>query len=319
MPTAPSRSSTKRWRRATASAIARSKRNCIGREAKSCSSATPPTPRPAEEAFLTAIAVAKQQGTRSFELRAALPLAKLYQSTERPADAHAVPRPRARRLFADAQKCRRSPRRRRCWRRSPRPTRSRPRPLAATAMAASADGLRQRADRALAATARRKRRQLSSEARGSAIGRGGRFRTAGGRLRLMGRQLRPGRAVGHEEPTRGMSSVTVEARPQSGEAGLPIAEGNHALVRRRVSRGARPSGKRAGLVPILGETTISPFALDGTPACCDGHYLARHFGRWATSDGRFPSFSDCADAARAACRISATHATTEYCTRLCSN
>jgi len=45
---------------------------------------------PAEEAFQTAIAVAKQQTTRSFELRAALALAKLYQSTGRPADAHAV-------------------------------------------------------------------------------------------------------------------------------------------------------------------------------------------------------------------------------------
>ena len=45
---------------------------------------------PAEEAFQTAIAVAKQQATRSFELRAALALAKLYQSTGRPADAHAV-------------------------------------------------------------------------------------------------------------------------------------------------------------------------------------------------------------------------------------
>ena len=45
---------------------------------------------PAEEAFLTAIAVAKQQGTRSFELRAALSLAKLYQSTGPPADAYAV-------------------------------------------------------------------------------------------------------------------------------------------------------------------------------------------------------------------------------------
>ncbi|HEX9168168.1 MAG TPA: adenylate/guanylate cyclase domain-containing protein, partial [Roseiarcus sp.] len=40
---------------------------------------------PAEQAFLAAIAVAKQQGTRSFELRAALSLAKLYQSTTRPA------------------------------------------------------------------------------------------------------------------------------------------------------------------------------------------------------------------------------------------
>ncbi len=45
---------------------------------------------PAEEALLTAIAVAKQQGTRSFELRAALSLAKLYQSTARLTEAHAV-------------------------------------------------------------------------------------------------------------------------------------------------------------------------------------------------------------------------------------
>jgi class 3 adenylate cyclase/predicted ATPase len=50
----------------------------------------PADPAPAEEAFLTAISVAKRQGTRSFELRAALSLAKLYQSTSRPADAHAV-------------------------------------------------------------------------------------------------------------------------------------------------------------------------------------------------------------------------------------
>ena len=50
----------------------------------------PANPAPAEDALLTAIAVAKQQGTRSFELRAALSLAKLYQSTGRPADAHAV-------------------------------------------------------------------------------------------------------------------------------------------------------------------------------------------------------------------------------------
>jgi predicted ATPase len=43
-----------------------------------------------EEAFRTAIAVARQQATRSFELRAALALAKFWQSTGRPADAHAV-------------------------------------------------------------------------------------------------------------------------------------------------------------------------------------------------------------------------------------
>jgi predicted ATPase len=44
----------------------------------------------AEEALQTAIAVAKKQGTRSFELRASLALAKLYQSTGRPVDAHTV-------------------------------------------------------------------------------------------------------------------------------------------------------------------------------------------------------------------------------------
>jgi hypothetical protein len=38
----------------------------------------------------TAIAIAQQQKARSFELRAALSLAKLYHSTDRRADAHAV-------------------------------------------------------------------------------------------------------------------------------------------------------------------------------------------------------------------------------------
>jgi predicted ATPase len=50
----------------------------------------PANPAPAEEALQTAIAVARQQSARAFELRAALALAILYQSTDRPADAHAV-------------------------------------------------------------------------------------------------------------------------------------------------------------------------------------------------------------------------------------
>jgi predicted ATPase len=50
----------------------------------------PATPAPAEEALKTAIAVAKQQGTRSFELRAALSLARLCQSTARPIEAHTI-------------------------------------------------------------------------------------------------------------------------------------------------------------------------------------------------------------------------------------
>ena len=50
----------------------------------------PADPAAAEAAFLAAIAVAQQQKARSFELRAALSLAKLYQSTGRPIDAHDV-------------------------------------------------------------------------------------------------------------------------------------------------------------------------------------------------------------------------------------
>jgi predicted ATPase len=44
----------------------------------------------AEEVFLTAIAIAQQQRARSFELRAGLALAKLYQSTNHATDAHAI-------------------------------------------------------------------------------------------------------------------------------------------------------------------------------------------------------------------------------------
>ncbi|MBV8108028.1 MAG: AAA family ATPase [Hyphomicrobiales bacterium] len=50
----------------------------------------PANPAPVEEAFLAAIAIAQAQKARSFELQAALALGKLYQSTARPAEAHAV-------------------------------------------------------------------------------------------------------------------------------------------------------------------------------------------------------------------------------------
>jgi tetratricopeptide (TPR) repeat protein len=50
----------------------------------------PTNPAPAEEALQTAVAIAHQQGARSHGLRAALSLAKLYQSTGRPLEAHAV-------------------------------------------------------------------------------------------------------------------------------------------------------------------------------------------------------------------------------------
>ncbi len=50
----------------------------------------PTNTTPAEQVFLTAMAIAQEQNARSFELRAALPLARLYQNTNRAADAHAV-------------------------------------------------------------------------------------------------------------------------------------------------------------------------------------------------------------------------------------
>jgi tetratricopeptide (TPR) repeat protein len=50
----------------------------------------PANPRPAEDSFLTAIAIAQHQKTCSFELRAALSLAKLYRATGRDADAYSV-------------------------------------------------------------------------------------------------------------------------------------------------------------------------------------------------------------------------------------
>jgi tetratricopeptide (TPR) repeat protein len=50
----------------------------------------PPNPAAAEEAFKSAIAIAREQGARSWGLRAALALAKLYRSTGRLIEAHAV-------------------------------------------------------------------------------------------------------------------------------------------------------------------------------------------------------------------------------------
>ena len=50
----------------------------------------PANPAQAEEAFKTSVAIAKQQGARTFELLASLALAKLYQSTDRLVEAHAA-------------------------------------------------------------------------------------------------------------------------------------------------------------------------------------------------------------------------------------
>ena len=50
----------------------------------------PANPAPAEEAFQTAIAIAKELGARSYVLLVSLSLAKLYRWTGRPEEAHAV-------------------------------------------------------------------------------------------------------------------------------------------------------------------------------------------------------------------------------------
>jgi predicted ATPase len=50
----------------------------------------PANPAPAEEAYQTAIAIAEEQGARSYVLLASLSLAKLYQSTARPDEAYSV-------------------------------------------------------------------------------------------------------------------------------------------------------------------------------------------------------------------------------------
>jgi predicted ATPase len=53
----------------------------------------PANPTLTEQAFETALTIAKRQRARSCELLASLALAKLYQSTGRPIDAHKVLRP----------------------------------------------------------------------------------------------------------------------------------------------------------------------------------------------------------------------------------
>ena len=90
MSTALSRSSTKRWRQCERTGYRAFEAELHRVRGEMLLKRDPASPAPAEEAFRTAIAVAKQQAARSFELRAALALAKLYQSTARPADAHAV-------------------------------------------------------------------------------------------------------------------------------------------------------------------------------------------------------------------------------------
>ena len=111
--------------RSKSSIVARSP-SCIASAAKSFSSATPPMPVPPRKHFgpQSRLRRSKARAARFCWRRSAL--AKLYQSTGRPARGARCSRARTRRLFADAGNARRSPRRRRCWRRCRRRKRSNP-------------------------------------------------------------------------------------------------------------------------------------------------------------------------------------------------
>ena len=87
--TARSRTSTRRWLSPIKSTSATSLIHASPR-GEILLKRDPATPAPVEEAFQTAIAVAKEQGARSFGLHASLALAKLYHSTGRAAEAHAM-------------------------------------------------------------------------------------------------------------------------------------------------------------------------------------------------------------------------------------
>ncbi len=87
----------------------------------------PAKPAPAKDAFLTAIAVAKQQAARSFELRGALSLASSTNRWAAPPKRMPFSRPPSK-AFRPRRKCRRSPRLRPCWSRCRKPTRSKRKP-----------------------------------------------------------------------------------------------------------------------------------------------------------------------------------------------
>ena len=89
--TARSRASTKLWRSRTKSTIVASLALPASPARRHPAEArSRRIPRPPRKPSGPRSPIAKQQGARSFDLLAALSLAKLYQSTGRPAEAHAV-------------------------------------------------------------------------------------------------------------------------------------------------------------------------------------------------------------------------------------
>ena len=156
--------------------------------------ADPGNPAQAEDAYLAAIAIARGQGARSFGLQAALRLAKLYQSPARPVEAHDILAPALEGFAATPEM-----------------------PEIAEAQALLAT-LAETDEVKAGATQRQRRTQLHvaygnallqargygalettaafAKAREFGIRRKGRARTAGGRLRPVGRQLHARRVGG---------------------------------------------------------------------------------------------------------------------------
>ena len=235
----------------------------------------PANPAPAEEAFLTAIAVAKQQGARSFELRAALALAKLYQSTGRPAEAHAILAPALQGFLptpempeiAEAQALLAAVAR--------DGTRPRPRAAQRQRADAAARGLRQRARRGARLPGAETTRSLRKSPRSRRPASKDAPNDSGGRLRPMGRQLRAGRVAldagaAAAVPQRRRGDGPIRPRPASRIASLGTTAGSPASIasaRHHLGNVRSPCSNPAA-------TTIWPFTSDWTPASRAMAYLA---------------------------------------------
>ena len=233
----------------------------------------PANPAPAEEAFLTAIAVAKQQATRSFELRAALVARQALPIDRPPRRRPRRPRARARRLFA----------------------RRREMPEIAEAQALLA-ALAQ-TDEVKAQAAQRQRLTQLQVAYGNALYRGARLRRAGndGSLRQepasrplatrmrpsdwrpttaygpaatceaschrCGRTRRPSSATSRRDPIRPRPASPIA--PPGSLAGSPASIARRGIIWNVRSPCSNPAA-----------TTIWPFASDRTPASPRWLYLA---------------------------------------------
>ena len=224
----------------------------------------PANPAPAEEAFLTAIAVAKQQGTRSFELRAALCAGQALSIDRPPRRRPRRPRARARRLCADAGNA--GDRRGAGAAGGAVGNRGgQGRSGAAAATDAAAGRLRQRALR----RARLRRAGNDGSVRQSprvGVWRQGRARAVGGRLRAVGRQLRARRVAVDAGARRRLSSATsrrdpIRPRPASRIASAGSLAGSPASIAKRgiIWNARSPCSNPAA-------TTIWPFASDMDPA-----------------------------------------------------